>query len=69
MYTKIQVNGKEQPIDISELEFFSTCTSCGAEVPMPDLFDLLEDKDFDPYATAIYCDRCSDAYTEVKKQY
>lgn len=66
MYTKIQVNGITKTVCFDELEFFSTCPNCGAEVPVPDLFDLLEDKDFDPYTTAICCDRCSDAYIEAK---
>lgn len=59
MYTKIQVNGITKEIAIDELEFFSICPCCGEEIHVPGFFEFIKDEpDFDPYTTAVYCDRC-----------
>lgn len=66
MYTKIHVNGKEQPIDISELEFYCNCPKCGKEIHIDAFWGLVTDEDFNPYTTAIYCDQCNEKLCEER---
>lgn len=61
MYIKtFSKTGKPLELPLDELEVFSTCPCCGAEVPLPDVWELMrENADFDPCTTAVCCDRCS----------
>lgn len=61
MYIKtFSKNGEPLELTLDELEVFSTCPCCGAEVPLPDVWELMRDNaDFDPCTTAVCCDRCS----------
>ncbi|WP_294366220.1 hypothetical protein [uncultured Ruminococcus sp.] len=61
MYIKtLSKSGEPLGLTLDELEVFSTCPSCGAEVPQPDFWENVKnDPDFDPYTTEAYCDRCS----------
>lgn len=67
MYTKIQVNGKEQPVDVSELEFYCNCPKCGKEVHVDAFWEWVMDEDFDPYETAAYCDDCHDMLNTMRE--
>lgn len=61
MYIKtLYKNGEPLELTLDELEVFSTCPCCGAEVPQPNFWELMRDNsDFDPCTTAVCCDRCS----------
>lgn len=61
MYIKtFSKTGEPLELPLDELEVFSTCPCCGAEVPLPDVWELMrENADFDPCTTAVCCDRCS----------
>lgn len=61
MYIKtFSKTGTPLELSLDELEVFSTCPCCGAEVPLPDVWELMRDNaDFDPRTTAVCCDRCS----------
>lgn len=61
MYIKtLYKNGEPLKLPLDELEVFSTCPCCGAEVPQPDFWENVKnDPDFDPCTTQAYCDRCS----------
>ena len=61
MYIKtFSKTGTPLELPLDELEVFSTCPCCGAEVPLPDVWELMrENADFDPCTTAVCCDRCS----------
>lgn len=61
MYIKtLYKNGEPLELTLDELEVFSTCPCCGAEVPQPNFWENVKnDPDFDPYTTEAYCDRCS----------
>ena len=61
MYIKtFSKSGTPLELPLDELEVFSTCPCCGAEVPQPNFWENVKnDPDFDPYTTEAYCDRCS----------
>ena len=61
MYIKtLYKNGEPLELTLDELEVFSTCPCCGAEVPQLNFWENVKnDPDFDPYTTEAYCDRCS----------
>ena len=61
MYIKtFSKTGTPLELPLDELEVFSTCHCCGAEVPLPDVWELMRDNaDFDPCTTAVCYDRCS----------
>lgn len=68
MYIKtFSKTGTPLELPLDELEVFSTCPCCGAEVPLPDVWELMRDNaDFDPCTTAVCCDRCSSVKSEAE---
>jgi len=51
-------------VEIHDDNVFCTCPECGVEVPI-DLAEMLLDREFDLFSTAIYCSKCSKARMRV----